>query len=94
MFRPTPDDFTYSPANLLEHLPPKKADIPIMIGTNQNEGATFAVDEDDFAAYIDLMFHAFGNNLTSSIAEAYAVGSPGIKNDYEAISQFLTEFVF
>ena len=69
------------------------APIPVLGGTNAQEGRVFTVGLNDTTAFLETYFP----NQTAFIAAieaAYPLGSPGITTPYDQIAQIFTEFYF
>lgn len=92
-FRPVVDGVTYvanaSAARLAKNIAP----VPILEGTNGQEGRVFEVGQANLTAFIQATFGLIPP-LAAEVAQAYAVGTDGTTNDYEAVSQLYTELVF
>ena len=67
--------------------------VPYMTGTNGQEGRVFVIGETNLTATINTSFPESAQ-LRQLVAEAYAVGTPGINDGYDAIAQIYTEYVF
>ncbi|KFY19422.1 hypothetical protein V493_07969, partial [Pseudogymnoascus sp. VKM F-4281 (FW-2241)] len=70
----------------------KIADVPVMIGSTSQEAKVFTIGQNDLDAYLASTFHVPA--LAAAIKRAYAIGSPGIENDNDAISAIYTDLVF
>jgi carboxylesterase type B len=69
------------------------ARVPVLTGSNGQEGRVFEFGLTNLTAYIQSTFGAFPP-LAAEIANAFAIGTDGTTNDFEAISQIFTELVF
>jgi carboxylesterase type B len=69
------------------------ARVPVLTGSNGQEGRVFEFGQTNLTAYIQTTFGAFPA-LAAEIATAYAVGTDGATNGFQAISQIFTELVF
>jgi carboxylesterase type B len=69
------------------------ARVPVLTGSNGQEGRVFEFGLTNLTAYIQSTFGAFPP-LATEIAKAYAVGTDGTTDGFEAISQIFTELVF
>jgi carboxylesterase type B len=69
------------------------ARVPVLTGSNGQEGRVFEFGLTNLTAYIQATFGAFPA-LAAEVATAYAVGTDGTTNGFEAISQIFTELVF
>ena len=67
--------------------------VPILTGSNGQEGRLFEIGQTNLSAYIQNSFGSFPS-LAAEVAQAYGVGTDGTTNDYEAISQIYTELIF
>lgn len=64
-----------------------------MTGNSGQEGRVFVVRETNLTAAINASFPESAL-LQQLVAEAYAIGTPGITSGYDAIAQIYTEYVF
>jgi carboxylesterase type B len=64
-----------------------------MTGSNGQEGRVLVVGQSNLTAAINASFPESAL-LQQLIAEAYAIGTPGINSGYDAISQIYTDYVF
>ena len=89
-FTPVTDNVTQiaTPVNRALH-----QSVPYMTGNNGQEGRVFVVGDTNLTAFINASFPESAL-LQSLVAEFYAVGTPGISNAYDAISQIYTEYIF
>lgn len=69
------------------------AHIPVLTGTNGQEGRVFEFGQTNLSVYIQSTFGAVPA-LAAEVAQAYALGTDGTTNDFEAISQVFTELIF
>jgi acetylcholinesterase len=69
------------------------ARVPVLTGSNGQEGRVFEFGQTNLTAYIQTKFGAFPA-LAAEIATVYAVGTDGATNGFQAISQIFTELVF
>jgi carboxylesterase type B len=69
------------------------APVPVLMGTNGQEGRVLVVGQNNLSAYINGTFGALPA-VASQVAQAFTVGVGGTQTDYEAISQIYTELVF
>lgn len=92
-FNPIADNITYVSDPLQRRLSGNIARIPVMGGTNSQEGRVFEVGTHSPDA---LLTQIFGNRtaVIAAVKDAYAIGSPGISNGYDQVSQIFTEYVF
>ena len=89
-FSPVTDNVTQIelPVNRATH-----QTVPYMTGTNGQEGRVFVIGDTNLTAFIDSSFSESAE-LQQLVAEAYAIGTPGINSGYDAIAQIYTEAVF
>lgn len=93
------NDLTFSPVtdNVTQILLPvnraQHQSVPYMIGTNGQEGRALVVGETNLTAVISASFPESAL-LQQLVAEAYAIGTPGVTSAYDAIAQIYTEYVF
>jgi carboxylesterase type B len=69
------------------------AKVPVLVGTNGQEGRVFEFGQTNLSAFIMSEFGAIPS-LEAAVTTAYAVGTDGTTNQFEAISQIFTELVF
>ena len=89
-FSPVTDNVTQIP------LPVDRAkhqSVPYMTGTNGQEGRVFTVGETNLTAAIDTSFPESAL-LRQLVAEAYAIGTPGVNSAYDGIAEIYTDYVF
>ena len=67
------------------------ADIPVLTGTNAQEGRIFEFGTTNATAFIE---STFPPSFWSTLTAAYAAGQPGLSSDYDIASQIFTEVVF
>ncbi|KAK4966204.1 hypothetical protein LTR42_011365 [Elasticomyces elasticus] len=89
VFNPIPDNITFMTYPAQQRLSGDIAYVPVMGGTNAQEGRVFTVGLNDTAAYLSA---TFGNN-TAFIA-ALEAAYTGFETDYDQISQIFTEINF
>jgi len=89
-FTPVTDNITQiaTPVNRSLH-----QSVPYMTGNNGQEGRVFNVGQTNLTAFISTDFPESAL-LQQLVAKYYAVGTPGITSDYDAISQIYTEYIF
>ena len=93
VFNPIPDNVTLVSDPAGRRLSGNIAHIPVMGGTNGQEGRVFVVGQNDTTAFLQ---GAFGNNteFTQAIEAAYPLGQDGLNTPYDQISQIYTEAFF
>ncbi|TKA80240.1 hypothetical protein B0A49_01429 [Cryomyces minteri] len=94
IFNPIPDNITLMSKPAEMRTSGNIANIPVMSGTNSQEGRVFVVGQNDTAAYLNATFGAFPPALVSAIAAAYPLGQNGLNTPYDQISQIFTEYIF
>lgn len=92
-FIPVVDYVTRSPGSKFSRGTGTVAPVPVMMGSNGQEGRLFQIGMNNITSYVDSTF-GLVPTVAQQILKAYAVGTPGITSDYDAISQIYTEFVF
>jgi carboxylesterase type B len=92
-FRPVVDNVTLISSPAAARAAHNVANVPILVGTTGQEGTVFAFGQTNLSAYIQTTFGAFPP-LAKAVAQAYAVGTAGTTNDFEAIAQIYTELLF
>jgi carboxylesterase type B len=70
------------------------ARVPILTGTNANEGRVFVYGQNDTAAYLSAFLIGVPSALIDEIIAAYPIPSPYISNAFEQLAQIYTEFSF
>ncbi|QIW96620.1 hypothetical protein AMS68_002138 [Peltaster fructicola] len=93
LFNPYPDNKTLVSNPAAQRLSGNIAKIPVLGGTNAQEGRVFEVGQQNLTASLNTFF---GNNtaLKDSVAEAFKIPQLGINAPYDQISQIFTELVF
>jgi acetylcholinesterase len=84
------DNVTYVSRSTAARASGRAAKIPIMVGSNANEGTLFTYGQTNLTEFISTTFPTLPS-LQTEIAKAYAVGMPGIATEAEAIAQIFTE---
>jgi carboxylesterase type B len=69
------------------------AQVPVMIGTNSQEGRVFVRGQDNLQAYLNKTFKN-ETTMIRTLADAYPVGKEGLETPYDAIAQIVTELTF
>ena len=89
-FSPVTDNVTQIelPVNKTSH-----PSVPYMIGTNGQEGTGFVIGESNLTAFINTSFPD-STQLQQLIGAAYAVGTPFINTEFDAMAQIFTDYVF
>ncbi|KAG5989534.1 hypothetical protein E4U43_004482 [Claviceps pusilla] len=98
-FSPVPDGgvtWAYTPRiDRLKSRPRKSsiARVPVMIGTNADEGMTFTYPQSDMRRYFNDTWPAMKDVMIDLAGRFYPVGSPGIPTPLHQISLMFTEIV-
>ncbi|KAK1055449.1 hypothetical protein LTR74_015679 [Friedmanniomyces endolithicus] len=92
-FNPVADNITYMAYPAQQRLKGDIAYVPVMGGTNAQEGRVFVVDVNNTAAYLQSIF---GNEtaLISALEAAYPLGQNGLNTPYDQVAQIFTELEF
>jgi carboxylesterase type B len=90
-FNPTTDNFTLVSKPYLKRHESKIANIPILIGSNAQEGRVFQYGKTDLDAYLKETFPA---NMTEKVRAAYALHTQGLHSNYDIISAIMTDLQF
>ena len=93
VFNPIPDNVTLVSNPAEQRLSGNIAHIPVLGGTNAQEGRVFTVGVNDTTAFLSTYF---GNDtqLIKTIEAAYPLGQDGINTPYDQAAQIFTEFFF
>jgi carboxylesterase type B len=69
------------------------AQVPVMIGSNSQEGRVFVRGQENVENYVA---NTFRNNTSviKAVVDAYPVGKKGLDTPYDAIAQIMTEYSF
>lgn len=89
-FRPAVDNFTLIRDATAARAAHKVANIPIMAGTNGQEGRVFIYGRTNSTAFLQGIY-AMTPALQTAITKAYPLGSFGTTNDFEVIAQIYTD---
>lgn len=92
-FSPVPDNVTLVSDPAARRLAGDIAFIPVLGGTNAQEGRVFTIGENDTTTFLE---QYFGNHTTliNTIEAAYPLGKDGLNTPYDQISQIYTEVIF
>ncbi|KAF3006894.1 hypothetical protein E8E13_011104 [Curvularia kusanoi] len=93
VFDPVADNYTYYQNPAARRLSGNISHIPVLAGSNSQEGRVFTVGQTNLTAFLQTTFSA-APALIPAIAAAYPIGSPGITNGYDAISAVVTDVTF
>ncbi|KAL9068184.1 MAG: hypothetical protein Q9157_006574 [Trypethelium eluteriae] len=93
VFNPVADNVTLvsNPAQM--RLSGNIVNIPVLSGTNAQEGRVFEVGQTNVTQYVQTTFGAIPG-LPEQIEAAYPIGQNGLNSDYDVISQIFTEVEF
>lgn len=91
-FNPVADEITFASDPAALRAAKKIANVPIMVGSNANEGRVFNVGQTNLTAYLEETFQIPA--LINAIRAAYPLGTPGLETEYDVISQIFTDLVF
>ncbi|KAB2110991.1 hypothetical protein AG0111_0g796 [Alternaria gaisen] len=94
VFNPIADNTTLVSNPAARRLSGDIAHIPVLGGTNAQEGRVFQVGQTNLTAYLQTTFGILAPALIPKIEVAYPIGSNGLTNDYDVISQIFTEITF
>lgn len=76
-------------------VPNRVARVPILIGSNADEGKTFVFGETDTTKFLTTLLGPLANPVViATIIAAYPIGSPGITNSNDQIATIYGEFAF
>ena len=93
-FPPRVDNYTFVANRTAARLSGKIAQVPVMAGTNANEGTVFTYGDTNLTAYLTTALPTAPQSYLSQIASAYPIGSPGIANVSQQIAAIYTEYSF
>ena len=93
VFNPTPDGVTLVADPAAQRESGNIAAVPILAGTDAQEGRVFNVGQNDTDAFLEATFVAYPD-LIPAIKAAYPLGQDGLETDYDQISQIYTEAFF
>ena len=91
-FQPVADNVTLSSNAQAARAAKKIANVPIMIGTNAQEGRVFAIGQNNLTAYLTTTFQ--NPALIAAVNASYPRGQNGLLTDYDIISAIYTDVVF
>lgn len=97
VFQPVPDNGTTVPNNAdVARASLSTPRIPVMLGSNSQEGRIFVVGQDNLTLFLNGLFpgDAFATTR-AQVQAAYPIGpNTPFPGDYDAIAQVLTDFAF
>lgn len=94
MFWPIEDDVTLARDMAAKRLAGQIPRIPLLSGTNANEGRILAVLDQDLDAYLERNLPNASSTLLDRIHGAYPVGGWEFPQAYDAIAQIETDLSF
>ncbi|KIW72384.1 hypothetical protein PV04_00581 [Phialophora macrospora] len=72
----------------------KIAKVPVLAGTNADEGTVFTYGDTNLTAYLTAALPTAPESYLTQLTSAYRIGSPGIANVSQQIAKIYTEFSF
>lgn len=94
-FNPVADNVTFVSNPAARRLSGNIADIPVLGGTNAQEGRVLMLGQNNLTEFLQTNFPGPAASLIPSIRAAYPIGNNSLfANDYDAISQIFTEIAF
>ena len=93
VFNPIPDGITLVKSPAQQRLSGNIANIPVLSGTNAQEGRVFEVGQDNITQYTELTFGSVPG-LPEQVQAAFPLGQNGLNSAYDVISQIFTELEF
>jgi carboxylesterase type B len=94
LFAPVSDNVTQLEFPEAARIAGDIARVPILTGTNANEGRVFVYGQNDTAAYLAAFLKGVPQSLIDAIIAAYPIPSPYVGNAFEQLAQIYTEFTF
>ena len=94
-FYPTADNVTLVSDGAARRMAGNVAEVPILMGTNAEEGRVFVVGQSNTTEFIETSFGAAATpKLVKAIEDAYAIGTGNLETPYDQIAQIYTELLF
>jgi carboxylesterase type B len=93
-FRPVSDNITQLEFVDAARAAGNIAKVPILTGTNAQEGRIFAIAQSNVTAFLHSSFPGQPPSFYEAVLAAYPEGTPGLKNGFEIIGQIATDFGF
>ena len=93
-FSPMVDNFTYVANRTEARMTGNIAKVPVLAGTNANEGSLFTYGDMNTTAYLATALPTAPQIYLTEIMSAYPIGSPGIANVSQQIAAIYTELNF
>lgn len=94
VFRPVKDNVTYVAHPRAARQQGNIAQVPILIGSNGNEGSLFVLGFNTTMQYLQTYLPGGTQAYYNAILAAYPIGSSGITNEYERTTAIDTDFRF
>ncbi|KAF2029590.1 alpha/beta-hydrolase, partial [Setomelanomma holmii] len=95
IFNPVADNVTLVANPAARRLSGDIARVPVLGGTNAQEGRVFTIGQNNVSAFLQANFGGTAAAaLIPAIAAAYPIGSAGISNDYDANAAIVTDITF
>ncbi|KAF2832664.1 alpha/beta-hydrolase [Ophiobolus disseminans] len=98
IFSPTPDNVTYVSDPASRRLTGNIARIPVLGGTNAQEGRLFTVNQTNLTSYLQNTFGTISPSLIPAIRAAYTSNTTNSTmsnaTNYDTIARIYTDFVF
>jgi carboxylesterase type B len=93
IFNPVADNRTLISSPAVRRSMGAIARVPVLIGSNSQEGRVFVQGQSDIKKYVQT---TFGNNITvvKAVLDAYPVGKSDLSTPFDAIAQIMTEYSF
>lgn len=91
-FYPVEDEVTLASNPLERREKGDVAQIPMMFGTNKDEGRLFVIGQDNLTEFLTTTIPIPA--LQDQIAKAYPIGTPGLEGGFETIAAIWTDLVF
>lgn len=93
-FRPAQDNYTQLQYPEAARAAGNTARVPVLTGTNANEGILFTFTQNDTNVYLRSSLPGLTDAQLQTILAAYPIGSPGIRTQTEQIARIYTELGF
>jgi len=93
-FGPRVDNYTFISNRTEARMSGNIAKVPVMAGTNADEGSLFTYGDTNLTAYLTSALPTAPQSYLGEITSAYPIGSPGIANVSQQIAKIYTEFSF
>jgi len=93
-FKPVSDNVTQLEFPTKARSAGKVAHVPVLTGTNAQEGRLFVIGQTNVTAFLTSTFPGLPAAFYTAVLAAYPEGSPGLANGYDVIAQIYTDFMF